>query len=101
MRSIFLALAAALLLPAFAQTPVPASADEAYDQLVVARRALQEAEMAQERGVEPLEGERVGTERGKSRLTEAYWQRQERLAQQAEKARQRVDAALERWHALR
>ena len=101
MRSIFLAFTAALLLPAFAQAPAPASADEAYDQVVLARKTLQEAEMAQERGVEPLEGERVGTERGKSRLTEEYWQRQERLAQQVERARQRVDEALARWHALR
>jgi type II secretory pathway pseudopilin PulG len=101
MRVILLAIMAAALLPAFAQPRAPANADEAYEQVVAARRTLQEAEMAQELGVEPREGERQGLAGGRSRLSEEYWLRQQHLRGNVEDARKRVDEALVRWHQLR
>jgi hypothetical protein len=94
---IFAALLAAL--PAAAQPG--GDADRAYDNVVAARKALQQAEMAQEQGVEPREGERQGIAGGKSRLGDEYWQRQESLQRNVEAARKRLDEALARWHQLR
>jgi hypothetical protein len=101
MRRIFAIGLAALLAvsPAAAQTG--GDADRAYDDVVVARRALQQAELAQEQGVEPREGERQGLGGGRSRLGEEYWQRQEVLQRNAESARKRLDEALARWRQLR
>jgi hypothetical protein len=79
----------------------PRNADGAYEEVVAARKALQEAEMAQEKGVEPLEGERQGTAGGRSRLSDEYLERQQRLERNVEAARKRVDEALARWRELR
>ena len=84
-----------------ADTGAGSNADRAYDEVVAARKALQEAQMAQDQGVEPREGERLGIAGGRSRLTDEYWQRQERLAQDVEAARKRLDEALARWRAVR
>lgn len=84
-----------------ADTGAPANVDDAYDRVVAARRALQQAEMAQEQGVEPREGERQGVASGRSRLTDEYWHRQERLTQDVEAARKQLDQALARWRAVR
>jgi hypothetical protein len=85
-----------------ADTGAGSNADRAYDEVVAARKALQEAQMAQDQGIEPREGERLGTgRRGRSRLTDEYWQRQERLAQDVEAARKQLDEALARWRDVR
>ena len=101
MRRILAIGLAALLaaLPAAAQ--IGGDADRAYDEVVAARRALQQVEMAQEQGVEPREGERQGIGGGRSRLGDDYWQRQEVLQRNVESARKRLDEALARWHQLR
>ena len=78
-----------------------AAIERAYDEVVAARAALQRAEAAREEGIEPLPGERLGTEGGRSRLAPAYWERQEALEKNVNQARQRLDAALARWNALR
>jgi len=101
MRAILLAIMAAALLPALAEERAPGNAEEAYDQVVTARKTLQEAELAQERGVQPREGERQGLSGGRSRLSEEYWLRQQHLRSNVEDARKGLDEALERWHRLR
>lgn len=70
-----------------------AKTDAAYRELEAARRQLQEAEAALEAGREPLPGERLGTVGGKSRLTDAYWERQKKLEAAVEAARKRVELA--------
>ena len=101
MKRIVVAVVAAMLMPAWAQTRAPANVEEAYDQVVAARKVLQDAETAQQRGTEPLEGERQGTAGGASRLSEEYQLRQQRLAQAVEAARKELDDALARWNAMR
>src|SRR6266487_2344948 len=74
-----------------------------------AEKALREAEAAREASREPLPGERLGIARsGKgagtgtgtgtgpeagSRLTDAYWERQKKLEDDAEQARRELEAA--------
>ena len=55
-----------------------------------ARRQLQQAEAARDNGKEPLPGERLGTAKGGSRLTDAYFDRQKNLETAVETARKRV-----------
>ena len=52
-----------------------------------ARKRLQDAEAAREKGKEPLEGERQGIAGGGSRLNEAYFARQKSLEDAVEAAR--------------
>jgi hypothetical protein len=56
-------------------------------------KAVKDAEAAQAAGREPLEGERVGTAGGYSKLTEAYWERQHELEQAVQDARKRLEQA--------
>jgi hypothetical protein len=58
-----------------------------------AEQALREAEAAKAAGAEPLPGERIGTAGGKSRLTEAYFERQKRLESAVDSARRNLDMA--------
>lgn len=60
-------------------------------ELPQARQNLQKAQAALEAGKEPVEGERIGTAGGSSRLTDAYFERQKSLAAAAEAARKRVE----------
>ena len=63
-------------------------------EIKAATRALEAAQAAAEAGVEPLEGERLGTVRkGQSRLSEGYWERQRALRSAVDEARRRLDAA--------
>lgn len=106
MRGLIFAVLLALAASAGAQEQDRAATlDRAYDGMVAAQAALQRAEEASQSGVEPLPGERLGTvspsgER-RSRLSDAYWERQRRLDKDVEEARQRRDEALARWNALR
>lgn len=58
-----------------------------------AEQALRNAEAARAAGKEPLEGERIGTAGGASRLSEAYDERQRRLDEAVAKARSELEAA--------
>ncbi|MCC7485889.1 MAG: DUF4124 domain-containing protein [Burkholderiales bacterium] len=58
-----------------------------------ADEALRRAEAALAAGKEPLPGERIGTAGGGSRLTDAYWERQKRLAAAVEQARRNAESA--------
>jgi hypothetical protein len=58
-----------------------------------AEQALRNAEAARAAGKEPLEGERIGTAGGASRLNEAYYDRQRKLEEAVEKARRELEAA--------
>lgn len=63
-------------------------------EIKAATRALADAQAAAEADLEPLEGERLGTVRkGKTRLSESYWERQRALRNAVDEARRRLDAA--------
>jgi hypothetical protein len=104
MRRAFLLLAAliAVAVPVGAQEQDRrAVLDRVYDEVVAARAALQQAEAAREQGIEPLEGERLGTVSGRSRLAPVYWERQERLENEVSLARKRLDDAFARLRSLK
>ena len=63
------------------------------DSVQAAEKALRDAEAALAKGEEPLPGERTGTAGGGSRLNEAYWQRQQKLKDDVERARVALDKA--------
>lgn len=86
---------------ASAQQDRAAMLDRAYEEMLLARQGLDEAEARRERGVEPLPGERLGIAGGGSRLDEAYFERQKRLQQEVDEARERYREAIGRWNALR
>jgi hypothetical protein len=58
-----------------ARTLADANAD-----VIKAEMMLEDARKRQQAGAEPLPGERTGTVSGHSRLNEAYWRRQQELA---------------------
>jgi hypothetical protein len=100
-RAILLAVLLAFAAAAGAQQDRRAALDRAYDEVVAARAALEQAETAREKGVEPLAGERLGTAGGRSRLGDDYWRRQQQLDEGVRQARQRLDDALTRWRDVR
>lgn len=59
--------------------------------LQAAEQKLRDAEDARAAGEEPLEGERIGTAGGKSRLNESYQERQRKLEAAVESARRELD----------
>ena len=71
--------------------------DAAYAMLTSARQALQSAQQALQAGLEPLPGERLGIVDGHTRLSPAYWTRVDKLRQNVEAARDRVDRATNAW----
>ena len=78
-----------------------ATLDAVEAEIKAALRALEAAKEANEQRVEPLPGERLGITKGKSRLTEGYWERQRELRQAVEAARQRLDDAYRARDAIR
>jgi hypothetical protein len=100
MRLLLIGFSFVLAVAAQAQPPA-ADLERAYQELVAAQGALQKAHAAREAGVEPQEGERLGTVGGKSRLADGYWERQKRLAADVERARERLDEAVKRWNEVR
>jgi ParB-like chromosome segregation protein Spo0J len=76
-----------------AQKAQEGGVDAAYAMMVEARQALQNAEQALQVGLEPLPGERLGLVNGHSRLSPAYWARVDKLRQDVEAARDRLDRA--------
>lgn len=70
-----------------------ASAAARQLELDEARKQLQQAETARDGGKEPLPGERIGIIGGKTRLTDAYFERQKNLEQGVAAARRWLDEA--------
>jgi hypothetical protein len=68
--------------------------DDRRTQIQEAQKAVQDAEAAQVAGKEPLPGERLGTAGGASRLSEAYFGRQQGLEAAVTAARKRLDDLL-------
>jgi hypothetical protein len=58
-----------------------------------AEQRLRDAEAARAAGKEPLEGERIGTAGGSSRLNDSYFERQRMLEENVEKAQRALDEA--------
>jgi hypothetical protein len=54
---------------------------------------LKKLEAQREAAREPLAGERIGTAGGKSRLTDAYWERQKRMDQDIEMLKREIEKA--------
>lgn len=75
--------------------------DEAYAEVIRAEMLLEDAKRQQEEGVEPLPGERTGTVSGKSRLNEAYHERQKLLAKYVNYAEEALKKAREDWNRVR
>ena len=81
--------------------------ESAEERVRAAQNALREAEAARDAGKDPLPGERLGIARrgngagtgtgtgpeAGSRLTDAYWERQKKLEDDAEQARRELEAA--------
>lgn len=62
---------------------------------------LAAAQQAARNGVEPIEGERIGTAGGASRLTDAYHERQRRLQADVVRAQGNLDNALKQLSSVR
>lgn len=67
--------------------------EDAQSDVIYAETVLEDARRRQQAGVEPLPGERTGNVNGTSRLNRDYWARQEALAQDVRKARERLRKA--------
>jgi hypothetical protein len=78
-----------------------AELDKAYEDARAAALALKDAEARRDQGVEPQEGERIGTSAGGTRPTPQYLGRQQFLEHEVEMARRRYEAALKRWNDLK
>jgi len=78
-----------------------AALERAQESIVEAGRALERALERQQRGIEPLPGERLGIAGGGSRLAPAYFDRQARLEKDVRLARAQLDAAYAAKNELR
>jgi hypothetical protein len=65
--------------------------EAAQDRLRRAEIALHDAEVALAMGREPQPNERIGTAGGKSRLSDAYWERVKKLEENVEQARRNLE----------
>lgn len=84
-----------------AQQDQRSALDRAYDEVLAARKDLQEAEERQRAGTEPLPGERLGIVGGGSRLGPGYFARQAQLEKDVQDARARLDRAYRDWNEVR
>jgi hypothetical protein len=75
--------------------------ERAYQEVLAARKLLQEAEERRQAGIEPLPGERLAIVGGGSRLGPEYFARQEQLAKEVDQARAKLDDAYRRWNEVR
>lgn len=75
--------------------------DEVTVEIRNAERDLAAAKSALEAGVEPREGERIGTYAGRARLNDAYWARQDDNQMAVARAQDRLDRAVAERNALR
>jgi hypothetical protein len=98
MRALVAGLLLALASAAAAQPPEASAAlERAYQEMLDARKALEQDEAARKLGIEPRPGERLAVVGGRSRLTPEYWERQQRLE---EERRARAPATRPRARAL-
>jgi len=90
--------------PAAAQAEVPrrapdlaerrsAALDDADARIKAAAQALQEAEKRQQKGIEPMPGDRLGNAGGNSRLAPRYFSRQQDNAADVDAARANLEEA--------
>ncbi|MFY9314505.1 MAG: DUF4124 domain-containing protein [Burkholderiales bacterium] len=77
------------------------SLDQAWADLKLWTRRLEEAKANLEAGREPHEGERLGTAGRKARMSDAYWQRQQGNEAAVAEAEARVKQAQDNVNALR
>ena len=77
-----------------------AELDRAYEAMVVAQRALDDAKQRRDR-VQPEAGDRVATAKGTNRLGPEYFERQKSFEREVALAQWRYEQTLERWNALR
>jgi len=77
------------------------SVDEATSDVIRAEMLWEDARKRQEKGVEPLPGERTGNKDDSSRLNDTYYARQQRLAQDVIDAKAALKKATEVRDALR
>ncbi len=87
-----------------ASIPVPGKRktyDEATSDVIRAEMLLEDARKRQQAGVEPLPGERTGNVNGTSRLNEAYFRRQQALAEDVAAAEEALKKAAAERNALR
>jgi hypothetical protein len=77
------------------------SLDQAWADLKLWTRRLEEAKANLEAGREPREGERLGTAGGRARMSDAYWQRQQANEAAVATAESRVRQAQDDINALR
>jgi hypothetical protein len=75
--------------------------DDSLTALRIAETELRAAEMEREAGVEPLPGERLGIVGPGSRLSDAYWERQQMLDERVARAQQRLDEVRREYRAIR
>jgi hypothetical protein len=75
--------------------------DKAFEEARAAQRALKQAEVRRDQGIEAQPGDRQGTSSGGTRPTEQYFGRQQLLEHEVEMARRRYDAAVKRWNDLK
>jgi len=75
--------------------------DQAYQNLIAAQRALEDAKERRDVIEEPEPGERIGTAKGTSRLLPQYFERQRTAERDRLAAEERYERALERWNQLR
>lgn len=66
-----------------------------------AERDLAAANAALQAGIEPREGERIGTYAGRARLNDAYWARQDHNQYAVAEAQARLNRAVQERNALR
>jgi hypothetical protein len=74
---------------------------ELTEQIQEASRDLAAANAALQAGIEPREGERIGTFAGRARLNDEYWARQEANQRAVANAQARLDRAVQERNALR
>lgn len=77
------------------------SLDKTLKTLQTAESDLRKAEIDRESGIEPLPGERLGIVGRGTRLSEAYWRRQQILEERVETARQLMNKARQGYNEVR
>jgi hypothetical protein len=75
--------------------------DETLKSVQTAEADLRVAEADREAGIEPLPGERLGIVGRGTRLSEAYWRRQQILEEHVEAARQSLKTARQGYNEVR
>jgi len=101
MKFLVVVFAALAILGTAAAQNRPSELDKAYEEARAAAIALKDAEARRDQGIEPQEGERMGTSSGGTRATPQYLGRQQLLEHEADMARRRYEAALKRWNDLK